>query len=158
MGAAGQLPTFPAPLMSRSLRTTIFLGLLAIVVSSGAGVAVDDLDNDGDLDIIVNNLLAPAIIYENQLCAGPSLEVDLRWPDSANSGGVGARLTLHTSVGSLTREVRVNDGYASGAPARIHFGFPPDASLTRLDILWPDGATSSIPSPPPSTLLAITRD
>lgn len=39
-----------------------------------------DLDADGDLDIVVNNLLAPAMLFENQLCTGEALEIDLLWP------------------------------------------------------------------------------
>ena len=51
--------------------------------SGGRGMSMADLDNDGDLDIVVNNLMAPAQIFENQLC-GDALEVDLLWQDSLN--------------------------------------------------------------------------
>lgn len=128
------------------------------VRQGGRGMAMADLDNDGGLDIVANNLSYPAMIYENQLCAGSSLEVDLRWSGSANRRGLGAHLVLHTSIGSLRREVQANHGYASGGPAGVHFGFPSTARLTRLDIIWPDGAASSISDPTPSTLLTITRD
>ena len=48
--------------------------------ASGRGMSMADLDGDGDLDIVVNNLRAPAQLFENRLCGGQSLLVDLRWP------------------------------------------------------------------------------
>ena len=125
--------------------------------AGGRGMSMADLDNDGDLDIVVNNLMAPAVVFENQLCAGAGLEVDLDWPAGANTRGLGARLTLHTSTGTLTREVRSVAGYASGDPTRVHFGFPHTSDLLRLDVRWPDGAISSVSKPKPDTLLTVTR-
>ena len=55
----------------------------------GRSMAMADLDNDGDLDIVINNLRAPAIIYENRLCNGNSLTVDLSWPASKNTRAIG---------------------------------------------------------------------
>ncbi|MBK8024396.1 MAG: CRTAC1 family protein [Chloroflexi bacterium] len=121
--------------------------------ASGRGMSMADLDNDGDLDIVVNNLNAPAVLYENSLCGGASLQVELRHPGSANPDGIGARLTLLTAGGrgdtiadtvAYTREMRALSGYLSGDPARVHFGFPRDATLLRLEILWPDGHRQSI--------------
>lgn len=89
-------------------------------------MSMADLDNDGDLDIIINNLLAPATLLENQLCQGSSLLVDLRWPDTANPYAIGSIVTLKSSLGSHMRDVRVNSGYLSGDPNQLHFGFPAD--------------------------------
>ncbi len=122
----------------------------------GRGMSMGDLDNDGDLDIVVNNLLRPAKLFENQLCGGASLQVDLAWPESKNSHALGAQLILHTDKGNLTRDVRAVSGYLSGDPTRVHFGFPADAVLTSLDIHWPDGATSTIDAPA-TGILQITR-
>jgi hypothetical protein len=127
------------------------------VTAGGRGMSMADLDSDGDLDIVVNNLMAPAVVFENQLCAGAGLEVDLRWPAGANTRGLGARLTLYTSTGTLTREARAVAGYASGDPARVHFGFPRGSDLQRLDFRWPDGTVSSVSRPKSDTLLTVSR-
>ncbi len=125
--------------------------------ASGRGMSMADLDNDGDLDIVVNNLNTPAMVYENQLCMGNSLEVDLRWASSKNTHALGAELTLTTSTGSYSREVKAASGYLSGDPSRIHFGFPNDSQLIELMIRWPDGETTRLSPVESNTLLVVTR-
>jgi hypothetical protein len=98
-----------------------------------------------------------AVVYENQLCAGQALEVDLRWPATGNTHALGAILTLTTDDATLTRMVRAGSGYASGNPGRIHFGFPVGAQLERLEVRWPDGAVSTVDAPEPGALLTVTR-
>ena len=120
-------------------------------------MSMTDLDNDGDLDIVINNLRAPAQLFENQLCQGESLAVDLYWPESGNTRALGARVTLQTSSGHYTRTVQAGSGYLSGDSAQLHFGFPAHSQLQQLSIRWPDGRTSHVSSLTPHTLLRITR-
>jgi hypothetical protein len=125
--------------------------------ASGRGMIMADMDADGDLDIVVNNLRGFAQLHENQLCTGATLQVDLVWPASQNRSGVGAQLALYTDKGVLRRDVRASGGYLSGDPVRVHFGFPTDARLERLEITWPDGAVSVLSAPQINTLLTVTR-
>jgi hypothetical protein len=125
--------------------------------TSGRSMSMADLDMDGDLDIGVSNLNAPAQIFENQVCGGESLEVDLRWPGSKNTLALGAEVTLVSNTGNYYRDVRAASGYLSGDPARLHFGFPAGSSLQRLEIRWPDGELSIVENPPTHMLLTVTR-
>jgi enediyne biosynthesis protein E4 len=125
--------------------------------ASGRGMVMADLDGDGDLDIVVNNLRSSAQLFENRVCGGSSLLVDLRWPGSPNTHAVGAQLELHTHQGVLHRDVRASSGYLSGDPARVSFGFPADAELLALQIRWPDGAVSKITDLKHQTHLEIRR-
>jgi hypothetical protein len=125
--------------------------------ASGRGMSMGDLNNDGQLDIVVNNLRSPAQWFENRLCGGESLEVDLAWPETRNTRAIGAQLALRTSAGTYYRDVRAMSGYLSGDPPRIHFGFPASVTLSQLEIRWPDGAVSRIQPVEAHTLLTITR-
>jgi hypothetical protein len=125
--------------------------------ASGRSMSMADLDQDGDLDVLINNLLAPALLLENRLCGGRGLEVDLHWPSSHNTRAIGAHLRLHTNTGDYHRSVRTASGYLSGDPARVHFGLPAGSQLLELEIIWPDGQISHLTSLQPSKLLVIQR-
>jgi uncharacterized protein YuzB (UPF0349 family) len=125
--------------------------------ASGRGMSMADLDSDGDLDIVVNNLRAPAQLFENRLCGGESVEIDLFWPGSGNQRAIGAVLALHTSHNTYRRNVTAASGYLSGDPARVHFGLPRGATLESLEIFWPDGDLSTVTGLSPQTLLKISR-
>lgn len=64
---------------------------------------------------------------------------------------------IHTTPGSYTRDVRAGSGYLSGDSPRVHFGFPAEAALQRLDIRWPGGAVSQVDTLASQVLLVIQR-
>jgi enediyne biosynthesis protein E4 len=125
---------------------------------SGRGMSMADMDNDGDLDIVVNNLRGAAELFENQLCAGSSLQVDLFWEASGNTRAIGSTLILHGAMTDYSRDVRAASGYISGDPARVHFGFADAEQLLALEIRWADGMISRVDAPTANALLSITRD
>ena len=125
--------------------------------ASGRGMSMADLDNDGDLDIVVNNLLSPAKLFENQLCADDSIEIDLRWNGSKNSHAIGSQLILQTDKGTYRRDVTAASGYLSGDASRAHIGLPAGAVVQSLTIIWNDGGHTALDAPQANTLITVTR-
>lgn len=127
-------------------------------LASGRSMSMADLDLDGDLDIVVNNLRSAAIIFDNQICNGDGLLVDLSWEKSANPQALSAQLSLETSAGTFTRDIRAASGYLSGDLAQAHFGIPKGAQINNLRVRWPDGAYSTVTDIRPQTHITLVRD
>ncbi len=119
-------------------------------LESGRGSTLVDLDNDGRLDVVVNNLAAPSVAYENRLCgAGDAVSFSLSQPGTANTSAIGAEVRLQTASGLQVRTVRSGAGYLSGSPMTLHFGIAAGDELLSALVRWPDGKTTVIEGPLP---------
>src|SRR6202012_1171116 len=100
-----------------------------------------DLDNDGDLDLVVNSLDGPALIWENQssqLLHRHYLTVLLKG-SSPNTAAIGATLTLDAGGPRQWLENYPTRGYQSSVDYRLHFGLNADSLIDRLVVRWPLG-------------------
>lgn len=106
-----------------------------------------DLDNDGDLDLVVNNIDEPAFIYQNTLNDKKQvaknhhyLSVALQGTDK-NPGGIGATIRIFYQGKQQFYDQQPCRGYMSTDDAKAHFGLGGAKSVDSLRIRWPDGKT-----------------
>lgn len=110
------------------------------------GAACADLDNDGDLDLVVNHLNAPAEIYRNMLVedGNPGIWINfILKGNGANKNGLGASVKLFTSKGVVTLENSPVRGYQSSMLTPLHTGVP-STQIDSAIIIWPDGNIQSL--------------
>jgi enediyne biosynthesis protein E4 len=107
------------------------------------GAAFGDIDNDGDVDIVVTNNGGPAQLLLNQVshAAGANhwLTVDVRQP-ATNRFAIGAWVGLERKgMPTMWRRVRTDGSYLSASDRRVHFGLGISPVIDALVIWWPDG-------------------
>lgn len=102
------------------------------------GVLIVDLDGDGDLDIVTNNLNQPAGLYENTTADTRRVTLEFEGRES-NRRGVGVRVSLTAGGIEQARLVVLSRGYMSSGAAVEHFGLGSAARIDRLEVTWPSG-------------------
>ena len=105
------------------------------------GAAYADLDNDGDLDMVLNNMDANAGVYRNNIgdqLNNNYLKIKLLGKDK-NYFAIGARVTLFTKGNSLIREQYPVRGFQSSVDPILHFGLDTVAIIDSIHIRWPSG-------------------
>ncbi len=107
-------------------------------VSMSYATAWGDLDQDGDLDLIVVNLDEEVGVYRNHLSNGAALIVRLRG-NAPNSQGIGARVELLTDQGRQVRFVNPSQGFLSQNAPEVHYGLASSDRVQSLTVRWPSG-------------------
>lgn len=115
-----------------------FWGLDQPSYSNGSTYA--DLDNDGDLDLIINNLNQPAFIYQNhsEKSGNSFLRVNLA-ADGFNTVALGAKVGVFIGEKSLFQHYSGSKGFMSATSSTLVFGLGKAQAVDSVSITWPDG-------------------
>lgn len=111
------------------------------------GSAYGDLDNDGDLDLVLNNVNMPAFVYENrskELKPGNSSLTFLLHGENENTFAVGTKITLKANGQQFYQELSPMRGFMSTVDYQIHFGLGEILSVDSAIIEWPQGKVTVV--------------
>lgn len=112
------------------------------------GAVYADLDNDGDLDLVINNINQPAGIYKNGADKTGSNFISLKLTgEGKNTDGLGAKVYLYNQGKIQYAEQMPARGYQSTVTARIHFGVGNSKSIDSLKIIWLSGKQQVLANP-----------
>jgi len=123
----------------------------------GRGVALDDLDNDGRIDVVILNSRRPARVLRNVSQTGNHwLQIELRGVKT-NRDGVGARVRV--AAGGLVQidEKHSGRGYQSHFGGRLHFGLGKQDRVDRIEVRWIGGGTDVFENVAADQLVTLTE-
>ncbi len=125
--------------------------------SNSNGAVYADLDQDGDLDLVVNNINEPAFVYRNESNNRKDIHyinILLRG-DALNTFGIGTRVSIYTEGRVQVLEQYPTRGYESSVSSILHFGLGRNAIIDTMVILWPGGKMQQLFNVPVNQLFAV---
>lgn len=137
--------------------TTDNWGIKKAGLSNGSAFA--DLDNDGDLDLVVNNINAKATILRNNTAIDTSnfIKIQLKG-NHGNLQGIGTTLTVYANQKTQFYQHYLSRGYESSVDGNIHFGLGSETKLDSLVVEWQNGSRQVLRNVKANQLIAIAQD
>src|SRR5579863_604808 len=119
-------------------------GLNDGALQSRRGAAFGDINNDGNVDVVVYNEGGPPSLFLNETRNAEHRVLFRLVGTKSNRAAIGARVTVYTSKMTQIDEVRAGGSYLSSNDQRLHFGLGPDARMRRIEIRWPSSSIEEL--------------
>ncbi len=120
------------------------------------GMAVGDLDNDGSLEVVINNLDSPPSLLKNFGTKKNWLLIKLIGVQ-CNRDAIGARVYVYVGDRRISGEVQSGASFLSQNDMRVHIGLGNDASYQRVEVQWPGGQKETFPSGNANQILVLKQ-
>ncbi|RPJ62071.1 MAG: CRTAC1 family protein [Acidobacteria bacterium] len=123
--------------------------------SAARGAAFGDYDNDGDIDILINNVNDFPELLRCESTVGNAWITFKTVGRKSNRSGIGARLICTTEDGTQMAEVRSGGSYCSQNDLRVHFGLGKATSVKSLEVRWPSGQVDKLENLPVNKVVVV---
>ncbi len=110
------------------------------------GATYSDLDLDGDLDLIVNNINENAFIYENTSTGNNYISLKFDY-NSKNKNGNGSKAIVYYANKSQLKQLRNSRGFLSSVDNNLHFGLDSIKKIDSIHVIWPNNYAQTITNP-----------
>ena len=124
---------------------------------SRRGVAFGDINNDGNVDMVVFNVGAPPSLFLNDTKNSNHRVLFKLSGTKSNRGAVGARIAVTSPSRSQMEEVKAGSSYLSTNDPRLHFGLAGEAVMDKVEIRWPNGTVEILRNVPADAIYTIVE-
>ena len=129
-------------------------GLTQETITTGA--AYGDLDNDGNIDMVLNNIGEEALLYHN-ISSSKNNYLRIAF-DTNKKVSLGSKVYLYNNGDFQSRELLTTRGFLSSCEPYIHFGLGTETTVDKVEVIWPDGKMQTLTNVPAGKTIQVKYD
>lgn len=132
-------------------------GLNDAAMQSRRGVAFGDINNDGNMDMVIFNVGAPPSLFLNDTKNSNHRAIFKLLGSKGNREAIGARVTVTSAARSQMEESKAGSSYLSTSDPRLHFGLASDSVMDKVEIRWPNGEVETLRNVPADAIYTVVE-